>query len=754
MTVLILAGERDPTADRMVRELARRGAAVLRCDTAWFPDSVDLDARFRDGCWEGRLRVRDRVVDLAALRAVWYRSPGAFAFPAGLSATERHWATTEARLGLGGVLSALPLTWVNHPAHQADATKPLQLAVATRCGLTVADTLITNTPAAVQEFAAERETVAKALGAPSIVEAAGRMTAFTHRLDAADLADLRGVEITLHQFQHWVPKAYEARVIVAGERVFTAGIHAGTPETHLDWRTSYGDLAYSRPALPDHVAAGLRHYCVAFGLAYTAFDFVITPDGEWVFLEGNAGGQFGWIEDAIGAPITAALADLLTQPAPDTADPDTAALPFEQRHPGRAPATREAARAAPSGPVQATTTREDVAMTQLDEVTTGWQARADALAAGVATALSGVNPAWPAAVAAVPRHVLVPQFHEQRADAWVSVQSGDPGWLDAVYRDVALVTALMPGPDGRPEVVSSSTKPALMVRMLDALDIAEGHRVLEIGTGTGYNAALLCHHLGQDAVSSVDIGAQLVDLARARLATLGYRPDLAALDGRRGRPGHGRFDRIIATCSVAEIPRDWHEQLVDDGRLLVDYKVGLHAGSLVLLHRRGDRLEGRFLPKWAGFMAVRDADTAPVSSPHAPGPVRWESHTRVDPDPWAALVPCFLAQIADPPITGFGRCGPDLATTRIGATDGSWAEIDPAGPDGERRVREGGPRRVWAAFEAAHQQWAAWGRPGWDRLGMTVTAAGEHLLWLDTPDATIRGSGGVPTAAVPVARSA
>jgi len=388
-------------------------------------------------------------------------------------------------------------------------------------------------------------------------------------------------------------------------------------------------------------------------------------------------------------------------------------------------------------------------MTPGPAVDTLWPAYAAALADKLTELGKLTDPAWRAAVAAVPRHVLVPQFHEQRANAWVSLQSGDPGWLDAVYRDVALVTALMPGPDGRPEVVSSSTKPALMVRMLDALDIAEGHRVLEIGTGTGYNAALLCHHLGQDAVSSVDIGAELVDLARARLVTLGYRPDLAALDGRRGRPGHGRFDRIIATCSVPEIPRDWHEQLVDDGRLLVDYKVGLYAGSLVLLHRRGDRLEGRFLAKWAGFMAVRDADTAPVSSPHVPGPVRWESHTRIDPDPWAALVPCFLAQIADPPITGFGRCGPDLQTTRISATDGSWAEIDPASPDGERHVREGGPLRVWGAFEAAHQQWAAWGRPGWDRLGMTVTATGDHLLWLDTPDdtITIRGSGGVPTAA-------
>jgi protein-L-isoaspartate O-methyltransferase len=72
--------------------------------------------------------------------------------------------------------------------------------------------------------------------------------------------------------------------------------------------------------------------------------------------------------------------------------------------------------------------------------------------------------------------------------------------------------------------------------------------LLEIGTGTGYNAALLCHRLGAESVFSVDIGAGLVAAARERLAALGYAPTLVAADGRLGLPGHGPFDRIIATC--------------------------------------------------------------------------------------------------------------------------------------------------------------------------------------------------------------
>jgi hypothetical protein len=148
---------------------------------------------------------------------------------------------------------------------------------------------------------------------PSVMEAARRATVFTHLLDEADLADLRGVEITAHRFQRWVAKGYEVRVVVVGEDVFAAGIHAGSAETRMDRRAGYCDLAYSRPDLPDDVRRGLLRYCREFGLGYGAFDLVVTPDDGWVFLECDASGRYGWIEDATGAPITASIADLLVE---------------------------------------------------------------------------------------------------------------------------------------------------------------------------------------------------------------------------------------------------------------------------------------------------------------------------------------------------------------------------------------------------------------------------------------------------------
>jgi SAM-dependent methyltransferase len=90
---------------------------------------------------------------------------------------------------------------------------------------------------------------------------------------------------------------------------------------------------------------------------------------------------------------------------------------------------------------------------------------------------------------------------------------------------------------------SSSTMPSLMARMLEALDVRDGHRVLEIGTGTGYNAALLCHRLGPRNVVSIDIDPTLVAAARSRLADLGYHPTLVAGDGTTGAVQHGPYDR-------------------------------------------------------------------------------------------------------------------------------------------------------------------------------------------------------------------
>ncbi len=373
-----------------------------------------------------------------------------------------------------------------------------------------------------------------------------------------------------------------------------------------------------------------------------------------------------------------------------------------------------------------------------------WREHARKLAEKIVADGVLVDPAWRAALEHVPRHVFVPRFYEQRSGAgWVETSAGDTGWLEAVYSDAPLVTELGVTGDGTQVTVSSSTKPGLMVRMLEALDVRAGHRVLEIGTGTGYNAGLLAHRLGDAQVYSVDIGAGLVDAARDRLASLGCAPRLAAVHGAEGLPDAAPFDRIIATCSVPLVPWAWAGQVREGGLVLVDLKLGMHAGNLVLLRRLKDRLEGRFLPKWAGFMAMRDTDDTPSPArARVPEPEQGiRSRTGLDPHPWTATVPWFLAQTGYPRCVTFGYRGAGPAWATVTGDDGSWCAVAVSSDDGGgREVRQGGPVALWDRLEAVHEMWDGFGRPGWDRFGLTVWQDGDHRVWLDDPNGPHRWS--------------
>jgi protein-L-isoaspartate(D-aspartate) O-methyltransferase len=159
-----------------------------------------------------------------------------------------------------------------------------------------------------------------------------------------------------------------------------------------------------------------------------------------------------------------------------------------------------------------------------------------------------------AALHAVPRHLFLP---DQRAEA--------------AYRDDAIVTKR----DEAGQPISSSSQPAIMAIMLDQLGLAPGQRVLEIGAGTGYNAALISQIVGPTGqVTSVDIDPELVAAAREHLACAGFGDvTVACTDGAGGYPERAPYDRIIATVGVSDLAPEWLEQAVPRARLVVPLDV-------------------------------------------------------------------------------------------------------------------------------------------------------------------------------------
>ncbi|MCR6488324.1 methyltransferase domain-containing protein [Amycolatopsis sp. OK19-0408] len=360
-------------------------------------------------------------------------------------------------------------------------------------------------------------------------------------------------------------------------------------------------------------------------------------------------------------------------------------------------------------------------------------------AAGILT-----DPAWLTAVCRTPRHSFVPRYHHLRSAGLRNeiVDSADPAdraiWLDAVYGDNDLPILL--SRDTPSAVLSTATAPATLARMLELLAVQDEHRVLHVGTGSGYLTALLCHRLGSDNVVGLDIEPDLCELARARLARLGHTPDLRTGDGLEGFGKHAPLDRIVVTGAVPAIPPCWLRQLAPAGAILTELAIGSRAGNLIRLDRVGERVvQGRFADVEAGFEPLRTWDAVPDQ------PASWAP---------AATQPCVRRRtVLDPMVLeqpenrivwllaalNFGRnpyirrtimmgdCGPPYGIL-LAAPDGSSAQI---GLNSDR-VIEAGPRLLWRAVERAYRLWLRLGRPGWDRFGLTVTQR-EHTLWLDDP---------------------
>ena len=349
-----------------------------------------------------------------------------------------------------------------------------------------------------------------------------------------------------------------------------------------------------------------------------------------------------------------------------------------------------------------------------------------------------------------PRERFVPRFYRSVSGHEVLVDGTDPQqhqeWLRGVYTDEALTVQLTPAPDlayGAGAPTSSSSMPTVMAGMLEALDLQPGHRVLEIGTGTGYNAALLCHRVGAHNVVSVELDPALADAARQALADVGLFPAVHAGDGTAGLATAAPFDRIIATAATDHIPPAWISQLTPGGIIIVDLRGSLAGSLLRLTALDPDIVEGTFQDLPGAFMPMRTR----VDSPHRDG----ESWDQVfdQRNPQRTTTPVDPGLIADNPSLRFmaqlhlagrrlrGFLRPLSGTELSGrSTDGSWftARLHPDN-DGLFPVAQGGPRRLWDTIESCYALWQRLGEPNAAQFGVTAydDTALQHV-WFDNPD--------------------
>jgi len=348
---------------------------------------------------------------------------------------------------------------------------------------------------------------------------------------------------------------------------------------------------------------------------------------------------------------------------------------------------------------------------------------------------------WLQAFTDVPRHTFIPPlvWRQRRGvdgnDMHPLRRDEEPDeWLAVAYANHPVDTQV---DDGRPaedgtghEVTSSASHPVVVADMLAALDAEPGMRVLEVGTGTGYNAALLAHRLGPENVVTVEVDPQVADQAKAALDATGFgKVTVVTADGTEGYRANAPYDRIIVTAGVTTIPHTWITQTVPGGRVVLPM-TGTYQppGILTLTVHQDGTARGR-LGRPAAFMALRaqrvprprgrpiDTDTGAISSTDVhPYRIAGDRNAAVAIGMRVHGIHKHYAPTTDDTGTQW-LLDPD--------TD-SWAAIGLA-PQPPYEVRQGGPRRLWDEVQTAYRWWVDQGQPDVGAWLFTVTPTGQRV---------------------------
>lgn len=315
--ILVITHKIDLSADLGIARLETLGQTVLRVNVEDYPLEISLSYYPTVGRIP-HLTVYGKSHNLSSVNSVWYRVPYEFSI--------RRWAkdyqlTRFIEHSCNHVWYPLELQlnscfWLNRPLAVLKASYKLhQLETAGRVGLQIPRTCITNDPNAVRQFydLVGHNMVVKTICGGAIHKEEAVLAVFTNVVSDHDMAGIESVRQCPCQFQEYVPKKLELRVIVVGDETFAIEIDSQKSEmAKHDWRHyDFDNVSHRSYKLP----LDIRKQCIALTraleLTFGAIDMIVTPQGEHVFLEINPTGQYQWLEALTGLPITDVIVDAL-----------------------------------------------------------------------------------------------------------------------------------------------------------------------------------------------------------------------------------------------------------------------------------------------------------------------------------------------------------------------------------------------------------------------------------------------------------
>lgn len=359
-----------------------------------------------------------------------------------------------------------------------------------------------------------------------------------------------------------------------------------------------------------------------------------------------------------------------------------------------------------------------------------------------------LTPDWRSSFLAVPRLQFIPDTVWHEVDGFFRPvrRTEDPDrWMELAAGKDSVVTQVDDGcPAGPGEFgdtpTSSASMPRMVALMLKYLDIRGGERVLEIGTGTGYNAALLAHRVGAQRVVTIEIDPEVAVQARKALADAGFGGVITTVgNGSMGHLAHAPYDRVIATASCHTVPYSWVAQTRPGGRIVTPWG-GQYCnfGLLALTVHDNGTASGQIVDT-AAFMRLRDQRfrSRPISPTDEdeeqasvtetqlhPADVRHTDHSRGAVIAIGTRVLNCRTSYTQPDDDPDG----EGVLWVVDHDSDSWARLQHTpGSPGPYKVYQFGPRRLWDEVEAAHQWWVDQGEPGADRWRFTVTPDSQRI---------------------------
>ncbi|MFD4977464.1 protein-L-isoaspartate(D-aspartate) O-methyltransferase [Streptomyces sp. NPDC058424] len=365
-----------------------------------------------------------------------------------------------------------------------------------------------------------------------------------------------------------------------------------------------------------------------------------------------------------------------------------------------------------------------------------WNPHAAALAAKAAHPGSD----WWVSLRETPRHLLVERWFTPAKDGWTVVDgpSDKEAWAAAAYSDTTLVTRVGPVHADHAEAgqtvtglpTSSSTLPSLVVTMLRHGRLTPGVRLLDLATGSGYSAALACHQLGDDLVTTLDVDPYLAQTAAVRLDRIGRHPIVVTGDGNSELPG--TFDRIVSMVSMPRIPAQWLTALAPGGRLVTTIT---GTGLIITADKTDDGgATGRVEWDRASFMATRTGDDYPLALNDLFTTASTDDgEVTVSPFPVLDVMQAWevwsmLSLIAPGIEHRTGTSDDGSRMTWMLHPDGSWARARTEGGERTTTVHQGGPRRLYDVLEQIRWRWLEHGELPVYGARVAIAPDGETTL--------------------------